>query len=82
MDSTCTYYNPYTGVINCTVLNTKIVFALRNSYPGIDVAVHGDTAFRIFGSGILPLNVSLAEDSTNAGEWREQRSALCFRILG
>ena len=66
-DSTFTYYNPYSGVLNCSLLNKKIIFAVRNTYPGTEIIALRDGVYRIPGSGQFPLDVSIAADESNAG---------------
>lgn len=67
-DSSISYFNPLAQQINCTQYNEKAVFALRNTYPGIDALSVGDEGIRLAGSGQIPLDVSLAADESSAGE--------------
>jgi hypothetical protein len=76
VDSTIVFFNPYSALINCTQLNEKLVFALSKTFPGVDGSLVGDNGFLLPGRGILPVNVSLAEDSPGAGEQRAPRTSL------
>ena len=65
---TWSYYNPYSAIINCSIVNEKLLFALENTYPTAQTMVLGGSGIMLAGNGIFPLNVSLTADTTSKGK--------------